>query len=117
MLLPALLAHEVQLEKLATLSDAKQCSVGDIELRDIVDTYADSTVLFVHAHESKALGYQGVSDSVRSYVAESKRRMMCNFHKVRSFEPGTCPGENERALEEKERIETELGATFLDGCG
>jgi len=116
-LLPALLAHEVKLAQLAVLRKAGQCAVGDIALRDIVDTWADSTVLFVRAHESKALGYRGVSDSVRRYVAEAKRRMMCNFQKVRSFEPARCPAESARALEEKDRIESALGTTFLEECG
>lgn len=95
----------------------KQCSLGDIELGDIVETYADSTVLFIHSQQAKALGYQGVSDSVRKYVAETKRLMMCNFHKLGSFEPALCSDERERARRVKDRIEAELGTTFLDECG
>jgi hypothetical protein len=115
-LLPALLAHDVQLEKFAALEAAKQCVVGDVSYQDVVETYADSTVLFVHLKEGQALGYTGLSDSVREYVAESKRRMMCNFEKVRSKARTVCPGQSARAGAEKKRIEDVLGTSFVAEC-
>jgi hypothetical protein len=116
-LLPALLAHDVQLERLARLRAAGACATGDVSLAELVDSWADSTVLFVQRREAKALGYRGLSPGVRRYVAETKRRMMCNFEKVRTLAPATCPTETARAGEEKRRIEAELGTTFLDACG
>lgn len=116
-LLPALLAHETQLEKLASLRAAKSCTAGDVELRKIADSYADSTVLFVDTHEAKALGYQGTSESVRAYVAETKRRMQCGFHtEVIDVASDFCREQIDRLLDEKDRIEQATGATFLDAC-
>ena len=43
--------------------------------------------------------------------------MLCNFQKIRSFQPERCSDESERARQVKDRIEAELGTTFLDECG
>ena len=115
-LLPALLAHDVQLENFAALQTAASCSVGEVSYRDIVDSYADSTVLFVATQKSKALGYTGSSPSVRLYVEETQKRMLCNFGKLRSSAPDVCPAESNRAAREKDRIEGELGTTIADEC-
>lgn len=116
LILPGLVAHDQLLEQLAALETAQACTAGDVALADLVDTYADATVLFLEDRKAKALGYQGISPSTRAYFEESQKRMVCNFERVRRLALDHCSAQAEPSRREKERIEQRIGTSFAELC-
>ena len=81
-ILPALVWHSEYFNRLEQLAKKEPTEDRKKTLEGIISNYPNNTVLFIVAKETKAKGFTGLSDSVKVYIEEVKKRSFCNYLKT-----------------------------------
>jgi len=78
-ILPALVWHSEYYHTLKELKGKKPTEDRKKALKEIISNYPNNTVLYVVAKETTAKSFTGLSDTVKDYIEEVKRRSFCNY--------------------------------------
>ena len=78
-ILPALVWHSEYIERLERLKYQDPTNERKQTLKEIIQNYHQNTVGFISEKENKAKNFTGISESIKEYIDEVKKRSYCNF--------------------------------------